>query len=146
MQSKPITLAGLRRLGACSDGMAWIEARLGPDWTPDREINLADHLEPDGLNYIFWAIAHHWPKIERYSLLLDCAEHVAHIYREAYPDDSRVDDCNAAGRAYLEAIRGGNAQQIEAAWAARDTEAARAAEAQYQMERIRYYLEVRNAR
>jgi len=168
----PITLRALRDRGACEDGVDWLLARLPVGWGEDAEIHLADHLDPARIEYVVWALSEFWPDRERRLFALDCAEHVQRFYDEYYPDDDRVDALNRATRACLE---NPNDAARDAAWAAaraaldaryaaraaldaaraaaraaaRDARyAARAAgdaEAQWQCERIRYYLEASDA-
>jgi|GEM_PF-3115176 len=81
----------------------WLKllAYLGKDKPDDEPLSIETILESNGLNDALWALrAVDGYNREKRLLACDFAQHVAHLYRKKYPDDTRVDDCIEMARRY----------------------------------------------
>ena len=164
MSTLTTTLKALRAASACTGGYLKLRKGLGPKYGSETPIPLTRILDINGLGDTLWALDKVVAGGDKILLLwaCDCADRVLPIYEMHYPNDLRVRQCIITTRAFangtatLEDLAAARAAARDAAWAARAAAGAAAwyagaaaraaaraaaAEEQWQIGRLREYLE-----
>ena len=159
------TLNAIRVHDPCADGWKKLLAHLGKTKADDEPLGILTILESNGLEDALWSLkAVNGQDRTIRNLACDFAEHVLHMFEDAYPKDDRPRKAIETARLYADGKA--TAKQLDAAWyaaryaaraaqdAAQDAAwdagyaawaagAARAtawdAEKQWQAERLRHY-------
>lgn len=144
---KTISVERIKSFHPCEDSWEVFKTAY-----PDREsVTWQEIYASNSIDDLLWVIAYELPRPALVGLLADLAAHVAHVYNEEYPDDSRVNDCISACRKFasgdigiVELNAAANAAHAAALRAAAVADAARAARAANYAARAADYV-ARNA-
>lgn len=119
------TLNAIRAHDPCADGWKKLLAHLGKTKADDEPLGILTILESNGLEDALWSLkAVNGQDRTIRNLACDFAEHVLHMFEDAYPKDDRPRKAIETARLYADGKA--TAKQLDTAWdtawdAARDT-------------------------